>query len=111
MQARHADHGVDLIERAIGFDAQIVFLAPLAGAERGSAIVTAAGIDPVEDDHSAQPFAIQIAIMIMTIATNCMSTRSRISFCDVCGEPPRIMLTRPKTKTMATAMTAIGTRA
>ena len=28
----------------------------------------------------------------MTMATNCSSTRSRISFCDRFGEPPRIML-------------------
>src|SRR5262245_6292493 len=83
MQARDADHGVDLIERAIGLDAQVEFLAPLAGAERRGAVIAAAGIDPVEDDHSAQRPIAQIAIMMMMIATNCISTRSRISFCDV----------------------------
>src|SRR5215510_10644390 len=39
MQARDADHGVDLIERAIGLDAQVEFLAPLAGAERRGAVI------------------------------------------------------------------------
>ena len=51
----------------------------------------------------------QIVSMITTSATNCSSTRIRISFCDVCGEPPRIMLMRPRTSTIATATIAIGT--
>jgi hypothetical protein len=29
--------------------------------------------------------------MITTMAMNCMSTRSRMSFWDRCGGPPRIM--------------------
>ena len=52
---------------------------------------------------------IQIVAMTMTMATNCSSTRSRISFCDVLGEPPRIMLMRPSTSTIATAPIAMGT--
>ena len=50
----------------------------------------------------------QTASMVMTIATNCSSTRSRISFCERFGEPPRIMLTRPSSSTSATAPTAMG---
>ena len=50
----------------------------------------------------------QIVTMMMMMATNCSSTRSRISFCDVLGEPPRIMLMRPSTSTIATAPIAIG---
>src|SRR6516165_5824422 len=52
----------------------------------------------------------QIANMMMTMATNCSSTRSRISFCEVLPEPPRIMLMRPSSSTTATAPMAIGTR-
>src|SRR5262245_62499991 len=33
--------------------------------------------------------SIQMAIMMTMMATNCMSTRSRMSFCEVCGEPDR----------------------
>ena len=51
---------------------------------------------------------IQSANMVMQIATNCSSTRARISFCDVFGEPPRIMLTRPSSRTNATAASATG---
>ena len=47
--------------------------------------------------------------MMTTMATNCSSTRSRISFCERLGEPPRIMLTSPNTSTTATAMIAAGT--
>ena len=52
MQPGDADHGIRLIERAVGGDAQIVFLAPLAGAERGRAVIAGAGVDLVEDDHA-----------------------------------------------------------
>src|SRR5262249_4594780 len=52
MQAGNAHHRVDLIERAISGNAQIVLLAPLAGPKRGRTITAAAGIDPVEDDHA-----------------------------------------------------------
>jgi len=50
----------------------------------------------------------QTASMVMMMATNCSSTRSRINFCDRFGEPPRIMLRRPSNNTSATAPTAIG---
>ena len=52
MQPRDADRRIGLVERAVGGDAQIVFLAPLAGAEPGGAVVAGAGIDLVEHDHS-----------------------------------------------------------
>jgi hypothetical protein len=48
--------------------------------------------------------------MITMMATNCSSTRSRMSCCERLGEPPRIMLTRPSMRTMATATIAAGTR-
>jgi len=53
--------------------------------------------------------AIVVAMMTM-MATNWSSTRSRMSFCEVFGEPPRIMLNRPRTSTIATAIMAAGTR-
>src|SRR5262249_1763276 len=111
MQAGNADHRVDLVERAIGLDAQVVFFAPLAGAQRRGAVVAPARIDSVKDDHVLQRPIAQIVAMITMMAMNCSSTRRRISFCDVCGDPPRIMLARPSTSTIATAMMAIGTRA
>ena len=46
---------------------------------------------------------IQIVAMITMMATNCSRTRSRINRCDVLGEPPRIMLMRPSSSTIATA--------
>src|ERR1700750_1453433 len=52
----------------------------------------------------------QIVNMMTTMATNCSTTRRRISFCEVLPEPPRIMLTRPSRRTIATAPMAIGTR-
>jgi hypothetical protein len=48
--------------------------------------------------------------MMMMMATNCSNTRSRISFCDVLGEPPRNMLIRPSSNTNATAPIATGTK-
>ena len=51
----------------------------------------------------------QIVAMMITIAMNWNSTRSRISRCEMLGEPPRIMLASPSSSTMATAPTAIGT--
>ena len=106
------DHGVDLVQRPVGGDAQIVFLAPLAAAERGEAVVAGAGVDPVEYDHPALPLQIAQMVTIMTmIAMNCISTRRRISFCEGCGEPPRIRLMEPNSNTTATTPTASGTRA
>ena len=51
----------------------------------------------------------QTVSMMTTMAMNCSITRSRISFCDVHGDPPRIVLMRPSNSTTATAPTAIGT--
>jgi hypothetical protein len=45
VQADEADRGVDLVERAVGRDAQIVFLAAVAGAERRRTVVAGAGVD------------------------------------------------------------------
>jgi hypothetical protein len=53
----------------------------------------------------------QIVNMMTTMAMNCSSTRKRISFCEVLPEPPRIMLMRPSSSTIATAPMAIGTMA
>src|SRR5437764_4434728 len=113
VEARDAEAGVELVDGAVGGDAQVVLLAPLAGAERGGAVVAGARIDAVEDDHGVGKsyFCMsQIVTMMMTIAMNCSATRQRMSRCDVLGEPPRSMLARPMTSTIATAPTAIGTR-
>ena len=48
--------------------------------------------------------------MITMMATNCSSTRSRMSCYERFGEPPRIIFKRPSTSTAATAMMAAGTR-
>ena len=50
----------------------------------------------------------QTASMVMTMATNCSSTLKRINCCERFGEPPRIMLMRPSSSTIATAATAMG---
>jgi len=50
----------------------------------------------------------QTASMVITMATNCSKTRNRINCCERFGEPPRIMLTRPSSSTIATAATAMG---
>src|SRR5205085_5213682 len=52
MQPHQADDGVDLVHGAVGGDAQVVFLAPLAGAELGRAVVAGPRVDLVEDDHA-----------------------------------------------------------
>ena len=70
--------------------------------------IYAGGAVPLRNSRSSAPI-IQIVAMMMTMATNCSSTRSRISLCDVLGEPPRIMLMRPSTSTIATAPIAMGT--
>jgi hypothetical protein len=49
-----------------------------------------------------------IQSMMTTMAINCSKTRNRINFCDVHGEPPRIVLISPSSSTSATAATAIG---
>src|SRR5262249_62430773 len=98
--------------RPIGGDPQFFFLPPPAGAERGRAVVAGARVDFVQNDHRAlrSYFAIsQTVNMITTMAMNCSKTRNRINCCDRCGEPPRIILTRPSNNTTATAPIAIGT--
>ena len=68
MQPRDADHGIELVDRAIGADARIVFLAALVVAERGRAVVAGAGIDAIENDHQ-RPIS-QSVIMTMTSSAN-----------------------------------------
>ena len=51
VQPDKTDRGIDLVERAVGRDAQIVLLAAVAGAERRRAVVAGAGIDAVQNDH------------------------------------------------------------
>ena len=51
VQTNQPDRGVHLVERAVGRDAQIVFLAAVAGAERRRAVVAGAGVDAVQYDH------------------------------------------------------------
>ena len=94
MQPDHADRGVGLVDGSIGGDAQVVFRAAFAAAERRGAVVAGPGVDAIEDDHGSllQRLIAQTASMVMTIATNCSNTRNRISFCDRFGDPPRIML-------------------
>src|ERR1051326_8877307 len=53
------DHGVELVDRAVGGDPQIVFRAPLAAAERGGAVVAGSRVDAVEHDHGVLSSAAQ----------------------------------------------------
>ena len=55
VQPHQTDRGVDLVERAVGIDAQIVFLAAVAGAERSGAVVASARVDAIEDHHVPIP--------------------------------------------------------
>jgi len=58
VQPHQADDGVDLVERAVGLDPQVVFLAPGAGTERSRAVVAGAGIDAIEDDRGLRGLAV-----------------------------------------------------
>jgi hypothetical protein len=49
---RHADAGIGLVDRSVGGDPQVVFRPPLAGAERGRAVIAGLRVDLVEDDHA-----------------------------------------------------------
>src|SRR5262249_26819889 len=51
VEAREADHGVELVDGAVRRDAHMVFAPPLAAAERGRAVVAGARVDAVQDDH------------------------------------------------------------
>ena len=51
MQPGDAEGGIGFIESAVGGNAQIVFLAPLAGAERRGAVIAGAGVDAIQYDH------------------------------------------------------------
>ena len=110
MQPHNANGGIGFIDGSISADAQIVFRAAFAAAERGGAVIAGPRVNAIEDDHFPllqRPIA-QTASMVMTIATNCSSTRNRMSFWERFGDPPRIMLSRPSNSTSATAPTAMG---
>src|SRR5262249_57842428 len=53
VQAYQPEHGVDLVQSAVGGDPQVVFLAPVTRAQRSCAVVAGAGVDPVENDHGS----------------------------------------------------------
>src|SRR5690606_26025781 len=78
---------------------------PLAGAERGGAVVAGAGVDLVQDDHSPspQPREYQSARTMKISAKNWRMTRACISLFEVLPEPPRIMLMSPRASTITTA--------
>ena len=68
VQPHQPEHGIDLVERAVGLDAQIVFLAPRAGAERCRAVVAGAGVDAVEHDHALSRASAALRIRASTLA-------------------------------------------
>src|SRR5262249_27734740 len=59
VQTDQANHSIDLVDRAVGLDAQVIFLTPGAGAKRGRPIVPGPRINAVEHDHIdlAEPFS------------------------------------------------------
>ncbi len=85
MQTGDADGRVGLVDGSIGADAKIVLRAALTAAERGRAVVAGARVNPIENNHSVDPFlaveipsavvnqllpSAQTASMAMTMATN-----------------------------------------
>jgi hypothetical protein len=54
MEARNADGGVGLVERAIGLDPEVVFRHTPAGTERGRAVVAGARVNLRENYHCAR---------------------------------------------------------
>ncbi len=86
-------------EESMRFIAIVAIAVLLAGPAATSASSAAQNTDisARRRPTSRQPRMIQIVAMITMMATNCSSTRNRISFCDVLGEPPRVMLIRPST--------------
>jgi hypothetical protein len=55
VQTRQPDGGVGLVDGADGGKAQVGFRPPLAGGERGGAVIARAGVDAVEDNHQCEP--------------------------------------------------------
>ena len=53
MEARETDHGIELVDRPVSGNAQIVFAPARAAAERGRPVVSGAGVDSIQDDHAA----------------------------------------------------------
>ena len=114
MEARHADGGVGLVDRAVGGDAQRVLGHALAGAERRRAGIAGARVDLVEDDHARLRPAERPGCSVAAIERSscsvcqddtrtqqddddgekCSPTRQRISFWLV-GLVPRIMFHKP----------------
>src|SRR5207248_3048274 len=105
----HADAGIGFVDSAVGVNTQIGFQWPLAGAETRGAVIAGAGVDLVELDHvaSRQPIShLRVkytASRISASATACNRTSVCISLFEVNPEPPRIMLMRPRTRTITTA--------
>jgi hypothetical protein len=58
MHPHDADRGVGLVHGSVGRDAQIVFRAALARAERGGAVIAGARIDAIEHDHVCLRFLV-----------------------------------------------------
>ena len=50
-EARYANSGVCFIHSAIGFDAQIIFVAPCAAAKTCRPVIASPRINLVENDH------------------------------------------------------------
>src|SRR4051794_41265340 len=109
MQPHHAERGVGLVHGAVGRDAQIVFRAALAAAERRGAVIAGPGIDTVEYDHWRGPLSCryfpipQTTTMGMTMAMNCSSTPNRIRFCQRLRAPPPPKFTRAGNHNKTTA--------
>src|SRR5262245_45223599 len=59
VQTDQANHSIDLVDCAVSLDAQVVFLAPGAGAKRGRPVVPGPRINAVEHNHIdlAEPFS------------------------------------------------------
>jgi hypothetical protein len=52
--------GVGLVNRAIGFDAQVKLLAPLARAKAGRAVIAGFGIDLCQNDHGRRRIGLKV---------------------------------------------------
>src|SRR5262245_40039627 len=51
MQAYQANHSIDLVDRAVGLDADVVFLAPGTGAKRSRSVLPGPRLDAGEQNH------------------------------------------------------------
>ena len=91
VEPRQAEHRVDLVQRAVRRDTQIVFLAPLAAAERGRAVIAGAGVNPVENDHRPRSYSRQILFAPSPIRAKSYSRqvpfRTRPCLRSICPSP------------------------